>query len=174
MPDVIEPAASGRAKCRACGEKIEKGALRFGEAIPNPYGEGEETKGWFHLACAAEQRAEKLRAILGSYPGDIPNRDEIDGRMRAALDNPKLVPVRRAERSPSGRATCQDCHEKIEKGALRVVLEREADVPAMSTNSFIHAACAKNSIGTGLLDKLRRKSPELSAEDLAELETILA
>ena len=41
MPHVIEPAASGRAKCRGCGEKIAKGKLRFGERLPNPFGDGD-------------------------------------------------------------------------------------------------------------------------------------
>src|SRR5258708_6204949 len=39
MPSVIEAASSGRAKCRVCGQAILKGQLRFGEALPNAYGE---------------------------------------------------------------------------------------------------------------------------------------
>ena len=41
MPHVIEPAPTGRAKCRGCGEKIGAGELRFGESLPNPFAEGE-------------------------------------------------------------------------------------------------------------------------------------
>lgn len=40
MPHVFEHAPSGRAKCRGCDAVIAKGALRFGERLPNPYGDG--------------------------------------------------------------------------------------------------------------------------------------
>jgi ribosomal protein L24E len=174
MPDVIEPAASGRAKCRGCGEKIEKGVLRFGESLPNPYGESEETRGFYHLLCAAESRAEKLAAVLASVSDEIPERASVERAMRDALANPKLVPVKRAERSPTSRATCQDCKKKIEKGTLRVVMERDSEIAAMATTYFVHAECAKRSIGAGLADKLRRASAALGDEDHAELARILA
>ena len=57
MPHLIEPASSGRAKCRGCGEKIAKGELRFGEVTENPYGEGDRTL-WFHPICGAYKRPE--------------------------------------------------------------------------------------------------------------------
>jgi hypothetical protein len=174
MPDVIEPAASGRAKCRGCGEKIEKGVLRFGHAVPNPYGESEETKVWFHLACAADRRAENLGPVLAAFPGELPERETLERIVRDVLENPKLVPVKRAERSPSNRATCQDCKNKIDKGVLRVVLEREAEVASMATSYFVHAACAKNSIGAGLFERLRRSKSTLTEDDFAELATILS
>ena len=52
MPHVFEEASSGRSKCRGCGVPIAKGELRFGERLPNPFGEGEVTH-WFHPMCAA-------------------------------------------------------------------------------------------------------------------------
>ena len=57
MAHVIEPASSGRAKCRSCDQPIAKGELRFGERQPNAFGEGEMTL-WFHLPCAAYARPE--------------------------------------------------------------------------------------------------------------------
>jgi hypothetical protein len=57
MPHVIEHATSGRAKCRGCGGRIDKDALRFGENRPNAYGDGEMTL-WFHVPCAAYKRQE--------------------------------------------------------------------------------------------------------------------
>ena len=59
MTHVIEPASSGRAKCRGCEQKIAKGELRLGEKLPNPYGEGEMTL-WFHPLCGAFKRPEVL------------------------------------------------------------------------------------------------------------------
>ena len=53
----IEPASSGRAKCRSCDQPIAKGELRLGERQPNAFGDGEMTL-WFHLPCGAFSRPE--------------------------------------------------------------------------------------------------------------------
>ncbi|HXK19206.1 MAG TPA: PARP-type zinc finger-containing protein, partial [Polyangiaceae bacterium] len=74
MPDSIQAAPSGRAKCRGCGNAIAKGELRFGETGPNAFGEGEATS-WFHLACAALMRPEKLEPVLSSFSEELPERD---------------------------------------------------------------------------------------------------
>ena len=63
MPHVLEPATSGRAKCRGCGEKIAKDELRFGEVTENPYGEGDRTL-WFHPVCGAYKRIDKVSKYL--------------------------------------------------------------------------------------------------------------
>ncbi len=65
---VIERASSGRAKCRACSQAIAKGEERFGEALPNAYGEGESLF-WFHLRCAACCRPESLLTALDQGQG---------------------------------------------------------------------------------------------------------
>ena len=65
MPHSIEPATSGRAKCRGCGRPIDKGELRLGERLPNPYAEGEMTL-WFHPTCAAYKRPEALLEALAA------------------------------------------------------------------------------------------------------------
>ena len=67
MGHVLEPAASGRAKCRACQRPIAQGELRFGERLPNPYAEGEMTL-WFHPACAGFQRPEAVLALPSDRP----------------------------------------------------------------------------------------------------------
>ena len=174
MADVIEPAATGRATCRRCQEKIEKGVLRFGERVPNAFGEGEATY-WFHLPCAAEKVPDRLRAALDAFAGEVAERAALDRVIAEGVDNPALVMVKQAERAPTGRARCQECHEKIEKDALRVALERDAEVASMAQTSYVHARCAAAHVGgAGLLSKLRRTSPGLGAEDLAELAQALA
>ena len=37
----FEVAPSGRSKCRGCGDAIARGEVRFGERLPNPFGEGD-------------------------------------------------------------------------------------------------------------------------------------
>ncbi|TXT54374.1 MAG: hypothetical protein BAJATHORv1_70074 [Candidatus Thorarchaeota archaeon] len=53
MPDPwrIEPAKSGRAKCRTCKQTIPKGELRIGEPS---YFDGKLTYKWHHLKCGRD------------------------------------------------------------------------------------------------------------------------
>jgi len=174
MTDLIEPATTGRAKCRRCAGKIEKGSWRFGETVPNAFGEGDATR-WFHLMCAAEKRPEKLREALAGSNLEIPDRAALEKVIEDGVRNPSLAGVKHADRAPTGRASCQECHAKIDKGELRVAIEREADAPAMATTSYLHAACASKHLGeSGLFDKLRRMSASLGPDALAELERLLA
>ncbi len=174
MPDSIEEASTGRAKCRACREKIEKGSLRFGESVPNAFGEGDATH-WFHLLCAAERRPEKLEAALKSHVGEVPDREQIERIAAEGAKNPKLAEVRRAERSPTGRAGCQHCHEKIPKDELRVAFEREAEGTQMATTSYVHAKCAAAHFGPeGLFEKLARTSSALGPDEVEALKSLLA
>jgi NAD-dependent SIR2 family protein deacetylase len=173
MSDVIETAGTGRAKCRRCQQKIDKGALRFGEKVPNAFGEGEATH-WFHLSCAAEKRPDKVAAALSAFEGELPERERIAAIAAEGSENPKLASIVHAERAPSGRATCQQCHEKIAKDELRISFEREAEPMGIAATASIHARCGPAFFGsTGLLAKLERTSPELSAEELGELRTAL-
>ena len=140
MPHVIEPAASGRAKCRGCGEPLPKGELRLGEALPNPFGEGEVTH-WFHLACAAYKRPEVLMEALGGA-GEVPGREALERSAREALEHRRLQRIDGAELSPSSQAKCRHCKELIEKGTwrIRLVFHEEG---TFSPGGFIHLACRK-------------------------------
>ena len=63
MAHVMESAKTGRAKCRGCDRRIEKGEIRFGERVPNAFGEGETTL-WFHVRCAAYKRPQPFLEAL--------------------------------------------------------------------------------------------------------------
>ena len=60
---VSELAPSGRSKCRSCGNGIAKESIRFGEVMPNPFGDGNMTQ-WHHPQCAAFRRPEPLLEAL--------------------------------------------------------------------------------------------------------------
>lgn len=174
MSDVIEIAPTGRAKCRRCQQKIEKGELRFGERVPNAFGEGEATQ-WYHPVCAAEKRPDKLIAALDAHSAEIEGAATLRELALAGAKNPKLAAIVRAEPAPTARASCQQCRQKIEKGSLRIVIEREADPSGMASLGSLHVACGREYFGDdGLLDKLLRTSPDLDAEQQSELGKALA
>lgn len=167
MNHVIEAAASGRSRCRGCGEKIEKGELRFGERAPNPFGEGDATY-WFHLDCGACRRPEEFLSV--GHPG-------VDEQTRALAlagrEHYRLPRIRRAERAPTGRAKCRHCREAIGIGSWRIALEvwEEARFAPMG---FIHAVCAGSYFGTAdILPRIARFTSGLSPEDYEDIERTL-
>lgn len=171
MSHVIEPATSGRAKCRGCGAKIAKGELRFGERLPNAFGEGEATL-WFHPRCAAYKRPEPfLEALSGRATGavPVPDRDALRAAAEVGIAHRRLPRLAGADRAPTGRARCRCCRELIEKGEWRLVLEF-FDEYRFEPSGFIHTGCAGEYFGTtDLLERIRYFSPNLSADELAQL-----
>lgn len=168
MDHVIEPATSGRAKCRGCGEKIEKDELRFGERGPNPFGEGDATY-WFHIVCAACRRPQEFLGVDCAAIGE-PMRLLAE----AGRDHYRLPRIARAERASSGRAKCRQCKQIIAAKSWRIALQiwEEARFTAMG---FIHVECSKDYFGTAdILPRITRFTPGLTAADLEQIAHALA
>lgn len=173
MPHVIEPAASGRAKCRGCGERIAAGELRFGERIPNPFADGETTL-WFHPRCAAFKRPEPLLEALDSAAEAPPDAERLGAEARRSAEHRRLPRIDGAQRSPSGRARCRSCRETIAKGDWRISLVYY-DEGRFEPSGYIHARCAAGYFSTAdVLDRVRHFTPTLTDGDAAELRTELA
>ena len=172
MPHVIQTAATGRAKCRGCGERIASGQLRFGESLPNPFAEGETTH-WFHLQCAAFKRPEPLLETLDAAPEPIPDAERLRGEAKQGLEHRRLPRVSGAMRSPSSQAQCRSCHERIAKGVWRIPLVFYEE-GRFAAAGFIHVPCAKAYLETtDVLARLKHFSPTLTDEDLREVQTEL-
>ena len=172
MPHVLELASSGRAKCRGCKQPLAKGELRFGEALPNPFGEGEVTH-WFHPMCAAYKRPEALLSALGEAP-DTADRESLERIAGASLLNPRLARIDGAEQAASGQARCRQCKEPIEKAAwrIRLVFHEEG---TFTPGGFLHVACSKAYFGAGnILDALLHFSPTLAPDARAALASAIA
>ena len=139
MPHVFEPAASGRSKCRGCRQPLQKGELRFGESLPNPFGEGEVTH-WFHPMCAAYKRPDALLEALAAATDPVADSVSLERAARGSLAQPRLARIDGAERSPSGQARCRSCHEPIERDSwrIRLVFHEEGN---FSPGGFLHARC---------------------------------
>ena len=160
MPNVFEPAASGRSKCRGCSRPIARGELRFGERLPNPFADGEMTI-WFHPLCAAYKRPEPLLQALAETQDPIPDRDQLERAGRGQLAHRRLPRINGAERAPSGQAKCRSCREPIERGGwrIRLVFYEEGQ---FAPSGFLHLACAKAYFETGdILEPLLHFSPDL-------------
>jgi hypothetical protein len=168
MAHVIEPASTGRAKCRGCGERIATGVLRFGESLPNPFADGETTH-WFHPECAAFKRPERFLETLEARSEPIEDTARLKAAAQDGITHRRLPRASDAERAPSGRAQCRSCHSSIEKGAWRIPLvfyEEGRFAPA----GYIHVPCAQAYLETtDVISRLKRFSPALSDEDVTAI-----
>ena len=167
MAHVFEPATTGRSKCRGCGQAIAKGDLRFGERLPNAFGEGEMTQ-WFHPLCAAYKRPEVMLQALAETPG-VADAATLERAAQFSASFRRLPRIDGAERASSGQAKCRHCKEKIEKGAWRIRLVFYEDGRFMP-GGFIHLDCRNAYFERDdVLEPLLRFSPALSEDDRAEL-----
>lgn len=177
MAHIIEAAKSGRATCRACKEKIEKGALRFGEEVPNQFGD-EPSYQWHHLPCAAKKKPVQLQQALAAFDGDVPDREELERAIEANKGKAKATTLPYAEKAPTGRSKCMACDEPIAKGTLRIAVEREVDTGSFVTRGagYLHPACAAGSEHAEepeFAARVRQNSVSLSAAELDEVEAAL-
>lgn len=176
MAHIIEPAKSGRAKCRSCKKAIEKGALRLGEETLDPFGSGGTTHVWHHVECAAEKKPDELKAAMAGYEGEVPDRAKLE---TAISESQKKLPPGTfpyAEVAPTGRSRCMACEENIEKDTLRVAVEREVDTGTFKTKGpgYLHPMCAADYSGDdAMFPKVKENSRSLTQGQLEELETAL-
>jgi hypothetical protein len=168
MPHVFEPAASGRAKCRGCAQRIEQAAMRFGERVPNAYAEGETTL-WYHPLCAAYKRPEALLEALPEAPPDLTDRDLLERAAQATAAHERLPRIDGAERSPTGQAKCRACREPIAKGSWRIRLAFYEE-GRWAPGGFLHLGCGQTYFESeNLVAPLLHFSPELNEQDREEL-----
>lgn len=176
MPHTIEPAASGRSKCRACGANIGKGELRFGERMPNPFAEeeGAETTHWYHVLCGAYRRPESFAELLESGVVESSDHRKLADAVTLGCAHRRLERIDGVERAPSGRARCRECREAIAKGDWRIGLVYW-DEGMVNAAGFIHLGCAGAYFGTtNILDRLEHFGRDLSDDEVAELRAALA
>lgn len=143
-PPVLAIASTGRASCKACGEKIGKGTLRVGEKVFNPYVDA-ETLYWFHVHCAAHQRPEAYLAARAAALADgSVTEDALDSKLLPIAERGKehyrLARITRLEIAPSGRARCRSCRETIDNGSYRFALAIFQE-GRFDPIGFVHLGC---------------------------------
>ena len=180
----IEPAASGRAKCRGCGERIVKGELRFGERLENPFGEGQMTL-WFHPVCGAYKRPEPFLQALDAAELDIESvetpaatghtGDWLRAEAGIGLEHRRLPRLDGAGPAPTGRARCRACKQLIATNAWRIGLVYYEE-GFFSPSGYIHAACARDYFeatelaAAAITRRIHHFSPGLSDADREQIE----
>jgi hypothetical protein len=172
MAHIVEPAASGRSKCRACGEAIAKGELRFGERLPNPFADGEMTQ-WYHPLCGAYRRPEAFNEILQTSDHGLDDVERLAAAVATGLAFNRVVRIGGVHRAPSGRARCRCCRELIavEEWRIPLVFFEEG---AYNASGFIHVACAAEYFQTtDILDRLHHFGADLTGQDLDSLRELL-
>jgi ribosomal protein L37AE/L43A len=176
MPHVVERAATGRAKCRGCAAAIAKDTWRIGEAVPNLYadGEGAESRHWYHPRCAAYRRPEAFLQAIEGTDAALDDRDALVAAATEGVTHPRLPRLHRAERATSGRASCRQCRTAIAKDGWRISLLFWED-GRYSPAGFLHPGCVAAYVGTsGIVDRLRYYTPELTDEDASVITAALA
>jgi poly [ADP-ribose] polymerase len=182
MAHIIEEAKSGRASCRTCKKAIAKGELRFGEEFDSQFADGGASHRWHHLACAAAALPDALTATLATYTGELPDRAALDQQIAEGRKKTRPASFPYFDWAPTGRARCLACQVAIDKGALRVAVERTLEVGMQTSKGagYLHPGCVathleKEKLERGpFVDGLRANSRLEPAEldsALAELPT---
>ena len=172
MPHLLEPASSGRAKCRGCGQTIKKGEIRLGERLPNPFAEGEMTH-WYHPTCAAFKRPETFLEVACDQSGSIQDCAALVDQAKSGAAHRRVPRVDGAQKSPTGRARCRSCREPIEKDTWRVGLVFYED-GRYQPSGFVHAGCVSAYFETTeILRPVRHFSAGLSDAEIIEFEAAL-
>lgn len=169
MTHTIEPAASGRSKCRGCGKPIAKGELRFGERLPNPFADGDMTI-WFHIQCAAYKRPDSFEEVLDQVQDDV---EALTAAVTLGKQHHRLDRIATLGKAPSGRARCRSCQETIAKDEWRIGLSFFEE-GMFNASGFIHVSCSKSYFETAdIADRLTHFGAELDASDLADAIALL-
>lgn len=171
MPDRIEIASTGRARCRACRRAIGKGEERFAEAAPNPVAEG-ETQHYYHVPCAAERRPKAFAQLCAGLEPPRPELAALREAAALAIDHHRLERLGVIERAKSARANCRLCRELIEKDTWRVAVQPLED-GRLGAWGFLHLRCVGSYAGVKPSAERLLRYSELSPEACQEISAVL-
>ncbi|GAB0091469.1 Poly [Sergentomyia squamirostris] len=136
LPYQSEYAKSGRAACKGCKEKIDKGELRIAVMVQSAFHDGKQPN-WHHSSCffmkqrpaavgdisgfgllrTDDQKFITEEIAKGGQPVTVAAKGK--GKKRSAAAQ-VLLKDYGVEYSKSDRATCCGCQQKILKGLVRI------------------------------------------------------
>ena len=123
------------------------------------------------------RRLQAARALprdpRGAKRARCEGQERLVAEAQQGIAHRRLPRVDGAGRAPTGRAQCRSCRAPIDKGAWRIALVFYEE-GRFEPSGFVHAGCAQAYFETtDILPRVRRFSPELREEDLAELQADL-
>jgi len=167
MPHIFERAPSARSKCRGCGQPTGKDEVRFGERLPNAFGDGEMTL-WQHPDCAAYRRPGAEMEAAAEY-AEMVDVGALQSACETSLASHRICRVGSAERALSGRAGCRACRELIAKNDWRTPLIFFED-GMFGASGFAHVGCLSEYCeGEDFLPVLLHFAVGLSTDEKAEI-----
>lgn len=86
---LVEYAKRGTAGCKKCKDKIQKGMVRIGKVVPNPFSESAgEMKEWYHVKCMFE-KLERARATTKKIEDitDLEGWEELQDEDKELINN---------------------------------------------------------------------------------------
>ncbi|XP_026400993.1 poly [ADP-ribose] polymerase 1-like isoform X2 [Papaver somniferum] len=156
-PWKAEYAKSGRSSCKTCKSPIAKEILRLGKMVQATQFDGFMPM-WNHASCILK-KANQIKS-----PDDVEGLDSLrwedQQKIRKYVEgvgSSSSAPTATTsecgvEVSPSGRAACRHCSEKIPKGEVR--LSTKAEGPGARGVQWHHATCFLKSSPSTQVDKL--------------------
>ncbi|KAM8834865.1 DNA ligase 3 [Synchiropus picturatus] len=85
---LVEYAKRGTAGCKKCKDKIQKGIVRIGKVVPNPFSESAgDMKEWYHVKCIFE-KLERARATTKKIEDitDLEGWEELQDEDKALIN----------------------------------------------------------------------------------------
>ncbi|XP_042046577.1 poly [ADP-ribose] polymerase 1-like isoform X1 [Salvia splendens] len=173
-PWKAEYAKSSRSSCKTCKSSIEKETLRLGKMVQASQFDGFMPM-WNHASCIL--RKAKLIKLVDDVEGLESLRWDDQQRIRKYVEDAVVsssTAVQDVECgvdvSPSARATCRSCKEKIAKGELRISTKPQGQgARALSWN---HAKCYLDTASNPQLEKFSGLD-SLTASDRATLQSLV-
>jgi hypothetical protein len=142
--------------------------------VANAFSPGEMTFNWHHLHCAAKKKPSVLKQAMETTEVEIPDKDELLKTIETSGKAEKPTNFPYGEVSPTSRALCVNCGEKIEKGTVRVAVQSEGEPGGYGPrSSYLHPACAVGHTemeAEELFEKVKANSLNLNEEQLSALE----
>ncbi|XP_047982400.1 poly [ADP-ribose] polymerase 1 isoform X2 [Salvia hispanica] len=171
-PWKAEYAKSSRSSCKTCKRSIDKETLRLGKMVQASQFDGFMPM-WNHASCIL-RKAKQIK-LVDDVEGLESLRWDDQQRIRKYVEDAVVsssTAVQNVECgvdvSPSARATCRSCKEKIAKGELRISTKPQG----ARTLSWNHAKCYLDTTSDPQLEKFSGLD-SLTASDRATLQSLV-
>ncbi|KAL5561852.1 hypothetical protein UlMin_031599 [Ulmus minor] len=148
-PWKVEYAKSSRSSCKTCKNTIEKETLRIGKMVKATQFDGFMPM-WNHAKCILNKPKKQIKSVDDvegieslRWEDQQKIRKHVEGDASDTDEAPTKTPAKGVECtievSPTSRANCRDCSQKISKGEVRISTKPDGQGPR--SLAWHHANC---------------------------------